>query len=113
MASQNNTPAATNATIQGYADELVRCIQQLRREQGIAEHKPIATYVTDTAIVRSLLKQYRAYVEEKTNTAALVEVNDDAGNPMPEQLPQAEFHIGDQTVTIAISESGASARVQP
>jgi len=51
------------------------------------------------------MKQYRDYIEEQTNTSDLVQVNNDAGNPMPEQLPQTEYQIGDQTVTIAISES--------
>jgi len=42
----------------------------------------------------------------------LVQVNDDAGNPMPEKLPQSEYHIGDQAVTIAIGKSGTPKRVQ-
>jgi len=37
-------------------------------------------------------------------------VNIDAGNPMPEDLPQTELHVGDQTITIAISESGEPER---
>lgn len=117
MASQSRTNQSSSMTnaqgtnaqqrdLQGYVDQLVGYIQQLRQKQGIAENEPISTYLTNTEIVRSILKQYREYIEEKTNTADLVQVNVDAGNPMPENLPHTEFHIGDQIVTIAISESG-------
>jgi hypothetical protein len=107
-----NAQSPANVNLKGYADDLVHCIQQLRRDQGIADSQPISTYVTDTEIVRSLLKQYRSYIEEQTNTADLVEVNDDAGIPMPERLPQTEYHIGDQTVTIAIGDTGQPIRAQ-
>ncbi len=90
--------------MKGYADKLVKSIQQLRSAQGIADSQPISIYLTNTEIVRSLLKQYRSYIEEQTNTSDLVQVNDDAGIPMPDQLPHTEYQIGDQTVTIAISE---------
>jgi len=107
MTSENKTNQASPATdVKGYADKIVRSIQQLRQEQGIANEQPIATYVTNTEVVRSVLKQYQDYIEEQTNTADLVQVNVDAGNPMPEELPQTELHVGDQTITIAISESG-------
>ncbi|MCX6048831.1 MAG: DUF5915 domain-containing protein [Chloroflexi bacterium] len=109
-----NTASEAEANLKGYADELVQHIQTLRREQGIADGQPIEAYVTNTEIVRSLMKQYRSYIEEKTNIVDLVQVNDDAGNPMPEQLPQTEYNVGDQAVTIAISESknGNVKRVQ-
>ncbi len=109
-----NTQSQAAIDLKGYADSLVQHIQQLRREQGIADSQPIETYVTNVEVVRSLMKQYRSYIEEKTNTADLVQVNDDAGNPMPEQLPHSEYHIGDQAVTIAISASkgGKVNRVQ-
>lgn len=107
-----NTQSQAEADLKGYADKLVQHIQELRHNQGIADSQPIETYVTNTEIVRSLMKQYRDYIEEQTNTSDLVQVNDDAGNPMPETLPQTEYHIGDQAVTIAISESGEAKRVQ-
>jgi len=109
MASANSTNQASPAiNLQGYADTIVKRIQQLRQEQGIADTQPISTYVTNTEVVRSVLKQYRSYIEEQTHTSDLVQVNPDAGNPMPEDLPHTEFHVGDQTITIAISESGES-----
>jgi len=111
-AATKNTQSQAKVDLKGYADGLVQHIQQLRHDQGIADSQPIEVYVTNTEIVRSLMKQYRSYIEEKTNTSDLVQVNDDAGNPMPEKLAQSEYHIGDQAVTIAISESGEPKRVQ-
>ena len=112
MASESKTNLASPATdVKGYADKLVLRIQQLRKEQGIADEQPISVYVINTEVVRSVLKQYRAYIEEQTNTADLVQVNVDAGNPLPEELPQTELHVGDQTITIAISESGEPTRL--
>lgn len=105
-----NTQSTAAIDLKGYADTLVQHIQQLRQEQGIADDQPIETYVTNTEIVRSLMKQYRDYIEEQTNTSDLVQVNDDAGNPMPAQLPQTEYQIGDQVVTIAINQSGRAKR---
>jgi len=105
-AETKNTQSQAEANQKGYADELVQHIQTLRREQGLADSQPIEIYVTNTEIVRSLMKQYRDYIEEKTNAIDVVQVNDDAGQPMPETLPQTEYHIGDQAVSIAINESG-------
>jgi len=111
MATNKTNQASPAIDMKDYADKLVRCIQQLRQEQGIADQQPISTYMTNTEVVRSVLKQYRPYIEEQTNTADLVQVNPDAGNPLPQDLPQAELHVGDQTITIAISESGEPERV--
>jgi len=61
----------------------VQAIQQLRSEQGIAETEEIAIYVTNTQVVRSLLKQYSEQIEAQTHTADLVQVNVDGGIPMP------------------------------
>ncbi len=107
MTTENkNSPAdKAEAVLKGYVEQLVDCIQQLRREQNIADTEQIEAYITDTQVVRSMMKQYRPYIEQQTNAADLVQVNDDAGNPMPEALPQTEFHIGDQEVSIAIKKA--------
>lgn len=106
MTTANKKSPADNAeaALKEYADQIVGAIQQLRRDQKIADTEPISVYVTDAEVVRSLLKQYRSYIEEKTNTVDLVEVNLDAGNPMPENLTKADFEIGDQEVSVAIEK---------
>ena len=104
-ANKKNPAADAEAALKAYADQLVSCIQQLRRDQHIADAEPISVYVTNTEAIRSLLKQFRSYVEEQTNTVDLVAVNNDAGNPMPENLPKTEFDIGDQEVSIAIEKA--------
>ena len=100
--NQKNPADNAEALLKGYADQLVSAIQQLRRDQKIADSAPISAYVTNTEAIRSLLKQYRSYVEEQANTVDLVQVNDDAGNPMPENLTKTTFDIGDQEVSVAI-----------
>ncbi|MDQ3248721.1 MAG: DUF5915 domain-containing protein, partial [Chloroflexota bacterium] len=57
---------ATN--MESQAQQLVQAIQQLRSEQGIAETEEIAIYVTNTQVVRSLLKQYSEQIEAQTHT---------------------------------------------
>lgn len=100
-----NQPASTaEALLKQYADDLIRYIQELRHEQGFADSDPISMYVTNTEVIRSLMKQYRSYIEEQTNTSDLVQVNIDAGNPMPESLAKKEFDIGDQEVMIGIDK---------
>jgi len=109
MATANNNTAVQgnngNDVIRSQADKLVQCIQQMRQEQGIAESEPISIYVTNTQTVRSAIKQFHDYMKEATNAEDIVQVNVDGGVPMPDTLPQAEFHVGDETVTIAISRS--------
>jgi len=61
-AATKNTQSQAEVDLKGYADGLVQHIQQLRRDQGIADSQPIETYVTNTEIVRSLMKQYRSYI---------------------------------------------------
>ena len=102
------TPTDTDdgaANMESQAQQLVQAIQQLRSEQGIAETEEIAIYVTNTQVVRSLLKQYSEQIEAQTHTADLVQVNVDGGIPMPEVIAHADFEIGGETVTIGISRA--------
>ncbi len=111
MATADNNIAAQStqddghAVIRSQADQLVQCIQQMRQEQGIADSEPISIYVTNTQTVRSAVKQFHDYLKQATNAEDIVQVNIDGGVPMPDTIPQAEFHVGDETVTIAISRS--------
>ena len=102
--NKNQPASSAEANLKQYADDVIGCIQALRREQKFSDSEPIAVYVTNTEVIRSLLKQYRSYIEEKAHVADLVQVNLDAGNPMPDNVAKKELDIGDQEVIIGIDK---------
>ncbi|MFN8489306.1 MAG: hypothetical protein U0350_17115 [Caldilineaceae bacterium] len=100
--NENQPASVAEANLKQYADDVIHCIQELRHEKNFSDSEPIAAYVTNTEVMRSLLKQYRSYIEEKANIADLVQVNIDAGNPMPDNVAKKELDIGDQEIIIGI-----------
>lgn len=107
MTTMNQSQSTNTAKVdlKQYADTLLGYIQQLRSEQKFTDSEPISVYVTNTEIMRSLLKQYRDYIEQQGHIADLVQINPDAGNPMPENLAKKEFDIGDQAIIIGIDKA--------
>jgi isoleucyl-tRNA synthetase len=89
---------------EGYARELVRRIQQLRKDAKMDISDRIVTYIADSTLVHDLLAHFGDYVREETLTADLVQVHPDKGDAMPDHLPHATFELGDKEVTVAISK---------
>ena len=102
--NKNQPASSAEANLKQYADDVIGCIQALRREQKFSDSEPISVYVTNTEVIRSLLKQYRSYIEEQAHIADLVQVNLDAGNPMPDNVAKKELDIGDQEIIIGIDK---------
>ena len=99
------TTELDNALIQeGYARELVRRIQQLRKDAGLEITDRIVTYVADSDLVHEVLAHFGAYVRDETLSVDLVQVHPAQGDVIPAHLPQATFELGDRQVTVAIGK---------
>ena len=89
---------------EGHARELVRRIQQLRKDANLEISDRIATYVLDSDLVHEVLAHFGNYVREETLTVDLVQVNPDQGDAIPAHLPQAGFELGGKEIVIAVSK---------
>jgi len=99
------TTELNKALIQeGYARELVRRIQQLRKDANLDISDRIVTYVADSDLVHDVLAHFGVYVREETLSVDLVQIHPGHGNAVPEHLPQVTFDLDGRDVTIAISK---------
>jgi isoleucyl-tRNA synthetase len=89
---------------EGYARELVRRIQQLRKDAGLAISDRIVTYVADGGILHEVLEHFGRYVREETLTVDLVQVHPSRGRSIPTHLPHASFELGEGEVSIAVAK---------
>ena len=89
---------------EGYARELVRRIQQLRKDADLEISDRIVTYIANASLVHEVLEHFGAYVRDETLTVDLVQVHPELGETMPANLPQASFELGDYEVTVAVSK---------
>ncbi|MEZ4869110.1 MAG: hypothetical protein R3C14_47755 [Caldilineaceae bacterium] len=106
IASAKQKSGEQVASVEECAAVLLRTVQQIRQEHGLAANEEASLYVTDVPIVHSTLAEYRDEIMEKANLVDIVPVNVKAGNPMPEALPQVECQIGDESVTVALERQG-------
>lgn len=91
---------------EGHARELVRRIQQLRKDAALDISDRIVTYIADeqadSSLIHEVLERFGNYVREETLTVDLVQVHPDAGDEIPQHLAQVEFPLGSTTVTVAL-----------
>ncbi|MCB0128253.1 MAG: class I tRNA ligase family protein, partial [Caldilineaceae bacterium] len=81
---------------EGNARELVRRIQQLRKDAGLEISDRITLYVSDSPVASDLLAKYGDYVQEETLTTNLVQ------NGVPGEVAQVAFALGDVEVTVGL-----------
>ncbi len=99
------TTELDNALIQeGYAREVVRRIQQLRKDANLEISDRIVTYVDDGALMHEVLAHFGAYIREETLSVDLVQVHPEQGSAVPAHLPSATFDLGGSEVTVAVSK---------
>ncbi|MDQ3247677.1 MAG: isoleucine--tRNA ligase [Chloroflexota bacterium] len=99
------TTELSDALVQeGYARELVRHIQQLRKEADLAISDRIVTYVENSPLIHTVLEHFGAYVREETLTIDLVQVHAEQGNTIPAHLPQASLELGGSALKVAVSK---------
>ena len=89
---------------EGYARELVRHIQQLRKDADLAISDRIVTYVQDSTLVHEVLAHFGDYVREETLTVDLVQVHPGQGQTIPAHLPKASLELGGNEVTVAVGK---------
>jgi isoleucyl-tRNA synthetase len=91
---------------EGYARELVRQIQQLRKDADLAISDRILTYVQNSTLVHEVLAGFGDYVRDETLTVDLVQIHPGQDATIPAHLPQTTFELGGQTVTVAVAKKG-------
>ena len=89
---------------EGHARELVRRIQQLRKDADLEISDRIITYVVDSEMIHTVLEHFGDYVREETLTVDLVQLHPQGSEALPAHLPQAEFDIAGKQVVIAIAK---------
>jgi isoleucyl-tRNA synthetase len=89
---------------EGYARELVRRIQQLRKDAGLEISDRIVTYVADSDLMHEVLAHFGTYVREETLSTELVQLHPGNGDVVPEHLPQTTFDLDGKLVTVAIGK---------
>ena len=94
-------------SVEEAAELLIQYVNQLRDQAGLDDDHEITIYVTDVKLLHSTLAEMGDYIREQTNALSIVQVNSEAGNPMPAHLPQLEVHEFDQgPATIGIDPQG-------
>jgi len=89
---------------EGSARELVRRIQQLRKDAGLEISDRIVVYVATTALLHDILAHFGSYVREETLCVELVQLHLEAGDTLPEGLPQTQFELEEATIRVAIGK---------
>ncbi|GIV76824.1 MAG: isoleucine--tRNA ligase [Litorilinea sp.] len=89
---------------EGYARELVRRIQQLRKDADLEISDRIVTYIADSDLIHEVLEHFGDYIREETLTVDLVQVHPGQGDAIPAHLPQTTFELGDARITVAVSK---------
>jgi isoleucyl-tRNA synthetase len=89
---------------EGNARELVRRIQQLRKDADLEISDRIVTYVADSDLVHDMLVKFGRYVRQETLSVDLVHIHVDQGDGVPSHLPQVEFELDGRPVTVAIAK---------
>ena len=79
---------------EGYARELVRRIQQLRKDANLAISDRIVTYIADSDLMHEVVAHFGDYVRDETLSVDLVQVHPGDGGAIPAHLPQATFELG-------------------
>jgi isoleucyl-tRNA synthetase len=89
---------------EGYARELVRHIQQLRKDANLDISDRIVTYVVDSELVHVVLEHFGDYVRDETLTVDLVQVHPEQGDAFPAHLPQAKLELAGREVVVAVGK---------
>lgn len=99
------TTELDNALIQeGYAREIVRRIQQLRKDANLDISDRIVTWMADGDLMHEVLGHFGAYIRDETLSVDLVQVHAGQGGAVPSHLPRTTFDLGGADVLIAIAK---------
>jgi isoleucyl-tRNA synthetase len=108
VASEKSLTVAVDVTItpaleqEGHARELVRHIQQLRKDANLEISDRIVAYIAGSPLIPNVLENFGDYVCAETLTVELVQV--EQGNAVPARLPQTRFDLDDIPVVVAVEK---------
>lgn len=85
---------------EGHARELVRRIQQLRKDAGLEISDRIALSVSESALVNEVLASFGDYVQDETLATSL-EVN----VASPAGVDQVSFKLGEDEITVGLRKA--------
>src|SRR5690606_12550898 len=92
--------------LEGHARELVRRIQQLRKDAGLDISDRIVLTVTHTPLVDGVLDEHGDYVAEETLTVRIMRVDTETGLPLSKQGRASDhFTLGEDKVTISLERA--------
>jgi isoleucyl-tRNA synthetase len=96
---------------EGLARELVRRIQQLRKDADLEISDRIVSYVADTGddandLLHEVLVTYGRYVRQETLSTDLVQLHPEQGDEVPDHFSQVRFELNGRPVTVALSRKG-------
>jgi isoleucyl-tRNA synthetase len=89
---------------EGYARELVRRIQQLRKDADLQISDRIVTYIADSSLLHEVLAHFGNYIRAETLSVDLIQVHPNQGDDIPSHLPQARFELAGTDVTVAVAK---------
>jgi isoleucyl-tRNA synthetase len=87
---------------EGHAREIVRRIQQLRKDAELDISDRIVTWVADGDLIHEVLAHFGDYIRDETLSVELVQLHSGHGQGLPAHLPTTTFDLGGGEVTVAI-----------
>jgi len=87
---------------EGRARDLVRQVQQLRKDAGLAVSDRIVTYLGDVPSLRSVLERFGDYVRSETLTVDLCLVPVGQWDEVVDGLSSVAFELDGQEVRVAL-----------
>ncbi|MCB9157170.1 MAG: isoleucine--tRNA ligase [Caldilineaceae bacterium] len=103
VASEKGVTVAIDSVItpeleqEGLARELVRRIQQLRKDAGLEISDRIALYVSGAEATKAVVGGFSEYLQAETLATQL-----ESNGAVPADAAQTEFKLGDEDVTVAL-----------
>ncbi len=91
------TELTPELVLEGQAREVVRRIQQLRKDAGLEITDRIVLYVPDTPLLRRIFDVHGDYIHDETLAVDVV------WGPAPAGAPSTTFRLDDQEVTIHLT----------
>jgi len=87
---------------EGQARELVRNIQQLRKDAGLEISDRIDLTISDSSEMASLLENFGSYIKEETLALAVLQVD-----TVQAELAQVSFKMSGNEVTVGLNKASA------
>ena len=105
----HTTELTPELVVEGHARDLVRQVQQLRKDAGLAVSDRVVTYLGDVLPVRSVLEGFGDYVRSETLTEDLRVVPAEQWDEVVGGLSRVVFGLDGQEVNLALETTREAA----